>query len=177
MTMSLDIPQGESGRLRLFHLEMGAEELRFLSEEGAIRNVLGVGDLDESRVQVIKIKELDDLGLIGFLREGCDISEDQLGHHEAELEALTGAVMLVPSSAFSDAVQIQPDPRLRPVLTVREKGPDWSSPGPIKAKSAEPYSAGKLPPREARKRAITLGASFFVVVMTLIVALIWWLVT
>ena len=43
MTMSLDIPQGERGRLRLFHLEMGAEELRFLSEEGAIRDVLGVG--------------------------------------------------------------------------------------------------------------------------------------
>lgn len=176
MTDPLIMPPGERGKLRLFALDMRPEEIRFLREPGAIRDVLGVDTLDEERVQVVRLADLDDLGLAGFLREGCDISDSQLSAQAQTLAGLTGAVLLLPSTAVTGGAELTPDARLRHVVTLDETGPDWRADGPIETASAAPYSGVRVSPRETRRRATLIGGSIFFAVLAGMIACVWWIV-
>lgn len=177
MSDPLIIPRAERGKLRLFALDMRPEEVAFLQEPGALCDVFGAKDLDEGRIQIVRISDLDDLGLSGFLREGCEISEDELAAHAQALAAVSGAVVLLPSTAAPGGGTLHPDVRLRYLLTLTETGPDWRAGGPIETASAAPYSAPRPSPRDMRRQATVIGGSIFFFVLAGIIAFVWWIVT
>ncbi|MFK7754786.1 MAG: hypothetical protein AB8B51_19845 [Sedimentitalea sp.] len=168
MTAALDIPALERGVLRVFQLEMRPEQIRFLREDGAVRDVLGAPDLDESKVHIIAIADLGDLGLAGYLSEGCAVSDADLAPDQARLAAITGHVLALPSSAFADrASTLRPAPQLRLIATYGEVQTDWRAQDTLRSPSAS-----KVPPRQSpranRAASRRVGGIFFAVFMVLI---------
>lgn len=177
MSDPLTIAAGEHGVIRVFALEMRPEQAAFLREPGAVDQMLGVEGLDPAQIDVIRLADLEDLGLAGYLTEGCGIPEDQIAPDRAKLAALTGYVLVLRSRAFGGrAVRLTPAPGLRLIASYREPGTDWRG-GPIEAESALPFSAPRLSPRAARSRARRIGATLFGIVMALIFLVLWLVVS
>ncbi len=170
----LIVAPNEHGVIRLFTLDMRPEEAKFLREPGAAGQVLGVEGLDPDQIDIFPVSDLEDLGLYGYLSEGCGVSDDQLDR--SKLEAIEGWVMVLRSAAFGGrAATLSPDPRLRLIGLYTEEATNWSG-GTIETESAKPFSASPPPPREARAKAQRLGSLIFAVVMALIIGGVLWLI-
>lgn len=172
----LVVPAGEHGRVRVFALDMRPEQADFLREPGAVDQVLGLAGLDPAQSDVIRIADLEDLGLAGYLTEGCGLPEEQIAPDRDRLAALDGHVLVLRSRAFGgQAAVIAPAPEVRLIATYDEPGTAWSA-QQLRSDSALPYSAPRQSPRAARARARRIGGGLFAVVMMLILLLIWVLV-
>ncbi|NVO57889.1 hypothetical protein HW561_18990 [Rhodobacteraceae bacterium B1Z28] len=135
----LTVAPHEHGVVRLFALDMRPEEAKFLREPGAIDQLLGVAGLDPEQIDIFPVSDLEDLGLFGYLNEGCGISEDQLDRDA--LQAIDGWVMVLRSAAFGGhAATLNPDPKLRLIGLYTEDATSWSG-GVIETDSAKPFSA------------------------------------
>lgn len=170
---ALTIPAGEHGRVRVFALDMPPEQAEFLREPGAADQVLGAEGLDPAHIDIIRIADLEDLGLAGYLTEGCGIPEDQIDPDRTRLAALQGYAMVLRSRAFAGrAATLAPAPELTLIASYTEPGTDWSA-EPLHSDSARPYSAPRVSPRAARSRARRIGGALFAVVMILIGLVLW----
>ena len=173
----LTVAAGEAGLVRIFALDMPPQRAEFLREPGAADQVLGVAGLDPAQIDIIRIRDLEDLGLAGYLAEGLGIPAPEIDRARPALDALEGWVMVLRSRAFGGrAATLSPDPALRPVALLREAGTDWRA-DPLRAESARPHSAPPLPPRRARAAARRTGGAIFAVVMALIALALWALLT
>lgn len=169
----LTIAPGERGVLRLFTLDMRPEEARFLREPGAAEQMLGVDSLDHTQIEVFPVSDLEELGLYGYLSEGCGISADQLDR--AALDRIKGWVMVLRSKAFQgSAGKLAPDPRLALVGLYTEEATNWGG-EPIETQSARPYSAPPASPTQSGG-ARRIGSILVVLTMILIVGGILWLI-
>ncbi|MBY6067503.1 hypothetical protein KUW17_12175 [Leisingera aquaemixtae] len=176
MTGAIHIPAGERGVIRLFALDMRPEQAAFLKEPGALAQVLGIEALDMDQVEVFPVSDLEDIGLTGYLTEGCGVPRAQVEEDREMLQALEGHVLLIRSRAFGgDETRLTPAAQIVLKGTYGERQTSWSAP-PVSTESAKPYSAPKLPPREARSKARRIGAALFAIVMTLIALAVWALV-
>jgi len=178
MSTSLTIPAAERHKLRLFQLDLPPEQIRFLREPGAVADLLGCDGLAESGIQLIRIEDLDALGLSGFLVQGCDIPEDQIAANTDALNTAYGTVLALASSAFQDRETTLCLPgKVRLIATLTEEPTDWSGSGPIKTPSALPGSAPRTAPRQARADARRIGGIVFGVFMVLTLLVLWALLT
>lgn len=173
MSDPMHIRAGEARVIRLFVLNMRPEQARFLQEPGAVEQVLGVSGLDPEQIEVFPVSDLEDLGLYGYLTEGCGVPAEQLD--KASLDATQGWVLLVRSKAFGgNEATLSPNTGVELIGIYTEDGTDWSS-TPIQAESAKPYSAPRPSPRQARAEARRIGFTLFVIVMSLIIGGILWI--
>lgn len=178
MSTPLTIPAAERHKLRLFQLDLPREQIRFLQEPGAVANLLGVEQLVDTGIQLIRVDDLAPLGLTGFLAEGCGIPEDQIRAHSAALAQAHGTVLALASSAFDDrATTVHLPGSVRLLTTLTEEPTDWTDSGPIPSKSALPGTPPGSPPRQARKDARRIGAIVFGVFMVLIALVLWAVLT
>ncbi|MBO9411616.1 MULTISPECIES: hypothetical protein [unclassified Ruegeria] len=169
---NLTVAPHERGVIRLFTLDMRAEEAKFLREPGAADQVLGVDGLDRGQIDVFPVSDLEDLGLYGYLHEGGGVSEDQL--NRTMLDAIEGWVMAVRSAAFhGKAAKLNPDPRVRLLGLYTEEATNWSG-GMIEAESAKPFSAPQNPVENNAPRRI--GSALLAVIALLIVGGALWLI-
>jgi hypothetical protein len=176
VTEAIDIPLGERGVIRVFSLDMPPEQAKFLREPGALAQVLGLESLDMAQVEIFPVEDLEDLGLAGYLAEGCNVPPDQIAADRDRLQAIAGYVLLIRSRAFDgQAVTLTPAQGITQVGRYTERGPDWQA-RPLHAASAAPFSAPRPSPREARAQARRIGATLFAVMMTLILAVVLMLV-
>ncbi|WP_170372331.1 hypothetical protein [Ruegeria arenilitoris] len=168
----LDISAGERGVIRLFALDMRPEEAKFLREPGAADQVLGVSGLDPQQIDVFPVSDLEDLGLYGYLSEGCGVSEDQLDR--AKLESVDGWVLVLRSAALSArAATLSPDPRLRLIGLYTEEATNWSG-GAIETESARPYSAAQNPVSSEQPRRT--GSALLALIILLVIGGALWLI-
>lgn len=171
------IPAGERGVIRVFDLDMRPEQARFLREPGALAQVLGIEDIDLDHVEIFPISDLEELGLVGYLTEGCGVPADQITGDGETLQALTGHVLLVRSHAFGgQETHLTPATPITLIGAYGEQRPQWTG-TPIQTESAKPYTAPRLPPRAGRSKARRIGASLFAVIMTLIILAVLKMVT
>ncbi len=148
----LIIAPHERGVIRLFSLDMRPEEAKFMHEPGAVDQVLGVEGLDPEQIDIFPVSDLEDLGLYGYLSEGCGVSVDQLDR--TKLEAIEGWVMVLRSAAFGDrSVTLSPDPRLHLIGLFTEEATNWTG-DVIETESAKPYSAPQSPPADTKPSRI-----------------------
>ncbi|WP_372570900.1 hypothetical protein [Ruegeria jejuensis] len=174
MSDPVTVDANEFDYLRLYALDVAPEHAKFLREPGAAEQLLGVEGLDSNEIEIFPVWDLEGFGLHGYMSEGCGIPEDQL---DAEaLDKIMGWVMLVRSAAFrGKAMDLTLDNRLEPVGCFSEDRIDWSA-EPLITKSAEPYSAPRTPPREARARSVRIGLAIFSIVMIAVLAGLLWLI-
>ncbi len=162
MNDPLRVRAGERGVIRLFALDMAPEQAHFLGEPGAVAQMLGVADLDPDHIDIIALADLEQLGLAGYLAEGCAVPVGQID--QARLTTLTGHVLLIRSPAFRDVATIlKPAPQLNLISTYAETPTDWS-PKPIRTDSSKP----RMPPQIARDATHRVGAIVFAVMMLLV---------
>jgi hypothetical protein len=174
---ALTVPAGETGVLRVFALNMPPEHVRFLDEAGALDGVLGVLQVDPAHVEIFPVSDLEEVGLAGYLTEGCGVSKDRIAPDRARLNALTGSVMIVFSRAFGGrAVTLHPASELTLIGTYAVEATNWTG-APIATESAKPGTGAALPPRAARATARRTGGIIFAVFMLLILAVIVLVVT
>ncbi|ATG38354.1 hypothetical protein [Phaeobacter piscinae] len=177
----LIIAAGEQRMIHVFDLDMRPEQARFLREPGALAQVLGIDEIDLDHVEIFPVSDLEDLGLVGYLRDGCGIPKEQLASDAQKLAAIEGYVLLLRSRALrGEATRLTPASQIRHIGDYSEVGADWASvpSNPDDApESAKPYSASRPSPREARSRARRIGATIFVIVMALILLVVLMLAT
>lgn len=178
MNAKLKVRQGERGVVRVFALNMSAQEAKFLSEPGAAGQVLGVQLANPDQVEVFPISDLEDIGLEGYLEQGAGVPHAELKPDHEKLASLEGWVMVVFSKAFGgQTVEIKPAPTLDLVGAYGVEPTDWSAEPMDPVSSAKPYSAGPVqPPREARSQARRTGGAIFAVFMIAIAVMIWMVV-
>ncbi|WP_122072607.1 hypothetical protein [Pseudophaeobacter sp. EL27] len=177
MTDVLEIPAGERGVIRIFDLDMAPEQARFLREPGALAQVLGIGEIDLDHVEIFPVSDLEELGLAGYLTQGCGIAEAEIAPDRAPLSALEGHVLLLRSRAFGgQAARLTPASQITHIANYGEKPINWSAPLQATPESSKLYTGPKLSPRAARHAARRIGAALFAVVMSLIALLLYVLV-
>lgn len=165
MDTVIHIPAGERGIIRVFDLDMPPEQARFLREPGALAQVLGVDEINLDHVEIFPLRDLEDLGLVGYLNEGCGVAADQLAPDRERLMSLSGHVLLIRSRAFDGVeVRLTPATPLTLIGTYSEYLTQKTG-SPIQTKSARPYSAPRLSPRAGRAKARRIGATLFTVIM------------
>lgn len=168
----LTIAPHERGVIRVFSLDMRPEEAKFLREPGAADQVLGVEGLDPDQIDVFPVSDLEDLGLYGYLHDGCGVAADQLDHDG--LGAIDGWVMVVRSAAFGGrAATLTPDRRLRLIGFYTEDATNWTG-GPIETESAKPFSAPQNAPQHDKPRRV--GSAIVALVVLLAVGGVLWLI-
>ncbi|NOC46293.1 MULTISPECIES: hypothetical protein [unclassified Ruegeria] len=162
----------ERGVLRLFTLDMRPEEAKFLREPGAADQVLGVDGLDSSHIDIFPVSDLEDLGLYGYLTEGCGVSADQLDRNA--LASVDGWVMVLRSAAFNGhPATLNPDPRLRLIGLFTEEATNWTG-GIIETESAKPFSAPQTVTAGDTPRRV--GSAILALVALLVIGGILWLI-
>ncbi len=168
----LIIAPHERGVIRLFSLNMRPEEAKFLREPGAVDQVLGVEGLDPEQIDIFPVSDLEDLGLYGYLSEGCGVSEDQLDR--SKLEAIEGWVLVLRSAAFGDrSTTLSPDPHLHLIGLFTEETTNWTG-GVIETESAKPYSAPQSPP--ADNKPTRIGSAVIALLILIAVGGALWLI-
>lgn len=160
------IPAGERGHIRVFRLDMRPEQARFLREPGALAQVLGIDGIDLGHVEIFPLGDLEDLGLAGYLTEGCGIPAEDIAADRETLDALEGHVLLLRSRAFQGAeTRLTPAEQIIPVATYAEPDPKWSA-QKVTSESARPQP--RLSPRESRRKSRRIGGTITMVVLALI---------
>ncbi len=171
---ALIVPEDEYGRIRVFALDMPPERADFLREPGAADQVLGLAGLDPAQIDVIRVADLEGLGLASYLTEGCGLTNEQIAPDLPMLEALEGYILVLRSRAFKGAAAVlAPEPDVRLIATYDEPSPDWRA-QPLRSDSAAPYSAPRLSPRAARTQARRIGGGLFAAVIVVIALVLWW---
>lgn len=120
MSDQFEVTASERGLVRLFALDLPAEEVEKL-READLAAMLGVARLDLDQVDLFSSSDLTGLGLTGYMTEGLGIPEEELAPDRARLDALTGHLMVVRSAAFQgEAVTLAPRAPLRWIGTYAE---------------------------------------------------------
>lgn len=172
----IQIPAHEHGVSRLFALSMTGQEAQTVrAQEDQQAALLGVDTLRTAGVEVFRVSDLGDMGLLGYLREGVDAQEADLKRDAQKLMGLDGWVMLVHSSAFDGrAVHLRPDPALTLIGTYGQVAQD-KTPAPLEAETAQPYTGVPLastPASTSDKRSRTPMAVIAAIVL-LVLLLVW----
>lgn len=174
MSDALTVPPGETGKVRVFALNMPAEQVNFLHEPGAVADILGVDRLDTAHVDIFALRDLEELGLPGYLIEGCDVPAVQIAPDRARLKALRGHVLVVHSRAFDgQAENLAPAAALDLVAIYDVTPTDWSARTPIDTDSARRRAGSAQSPRAERARARRIGSGIFLVFMILFALIVW----
>ncbi|MFT4962396.1 MAG: hypothetical protein ACI92Z_003493 [Paracoccaceae bacterium] len=166
----LHIRAHETGVIRIFAMDMPAQQARFHTEPVAMQQVLGANDIDPAYVEIFPVADLDQLGLAGYLVEGCGIPASLVAPERDRLNAVTGYVMLVHSRAFGGRA-VTLTPTLPLIATFNDPGTDWSG-EKIETESAKLYTSTRPPPRQIRAAARRSGAIVFTVFMLIVAAII-----
>lgn len=108
MSTRIEIKSSEHGVVRVFAVDLEGPELKaFLRRNGSwgVQEALGAAQLNPDLVEVFDVADLTGLGLSGYLEEGQGIATAELDPMRAQLDAIKGTVMVLPTTAFAGADQ------------------------------------------------------------------------
>lgn len=114
MTDPLEVKAGERGVVRVFTTDLEPEGDAAIVPKN-VGKLLGDGIMtDPAKIEVFPARMLDTLGITNYLHEGYGIPHEAMAGKAAVLNALSGLIVLVSSSAFrGKAVSLDPNPALR----------------------------------------------------------------
>jgi hypothetical protein len=116
MTGSLQIPAGEDRTVRVFLLppDVPAAPDTPPVPPATLAMLLGAELAQPAHAQRIRLSDLGDLGLAGFLTEGLEVPDAALAGDLEQLQALRGEVLVIASQAFGgQACTLTPAPGVR----------------------------------------------------------------
>jgi len=148
--MSDTVKPDERGILRLYALDLPPGQASGFGTE-PLAAALGVPRLDPGQVERIRLADLEEIGLAGYLAEGWGVAPETIDR--AALERRTpesGIVFLVRSRAFEGRpATLEPRPPVRALGRFAEPGLRLEGPPMPEVESARPGSAP--PPPEAEE--------------------------
>jgi len=185
MTTSIDIPNDERGVIRVFSLSMSDAEAKALKDNvpasadgpSPQQALLGARNLDSDFTEVFPVKDLDGIGLAGYLEAGNGVDRAQLAPDARRLAALERWVFIAFSSAFGGVAQtLSPDPALTLIGTYTEPKPDFALGRPLTAESAKPQTAPEADaPPTKRKRSDAAMSGMVATLVLVFLGLFTWL--
>lgn len=136
----------EFGVVRLFSTELDPPDAAAITAQNVHRLLGDDITLDPAKVEVINSMVLEGLGLRNYLVRGYGVAEADLAGKAAAIDALTGMIVLIPSSAFLGIEQtLDPNPAIRFIGVFREEAAQ--PPAPM---SQSTSATGTLPsPKES----------------------------
>ena len=151
MNDPLEVRSGERGVVRVFTTDLEPEGDAAITPAN-VAKLLGKDiALHAKKVEVFPARMIDALGLPAYLREGYGIPDEVMAGKAAVLEALSGLVILIPSSAFrGQNLRLKPNNALRFIAAFQEE----PSAPPVRMShhaSAEGVVAPSGPSREYRE--------------------------
>lgn len=171
MSTSIDIPAGETGRIRVFAINQPAEqvkaELGQMPVSDLARKLLESPHLDTASAEIFPVADLSGVGLAAYLAEGYAVSQDAIAADRAKLDALDGYVMLLFSDSFAGAAAIlTPRADLNLIGTYAEFQAEGGG-KPVRAESAKPYSGVAPTPADPPARS---GTGSIIVLLAIVIA-------
>ncbi|RVV98351.1 hypothetical protein EKE94_05345 [Mesobaculum littorinae] len=162
MTSDITIPADDHDTVRVFALDMPADGIaRFRDRREdtddpaaawPLRHALGADHLDPDAVEAFPISDLEGLGLSGYLTEGHGIAAQDVLAARDRLDAVTGAVVLLPSRAFGGVAQtLHPRAPLDYVGAFHEAGARPAGPAPQSAAASAAAAQQAAPPPEPNR--------------------------
>ncbi len=179
MSDRMQIKATEAGLVRVFAIDLPPETIREFTDPkqpdiAAIRDALGAEALSPDHVDLLRVEDLGELGLDGYLVDGLGVAEDDLTPDDrARLRALKGYVLVLPSRAFGGTAQtLAPRTPLRWIGTFAEPAAQ-SDFTPLKSAAAQGTTTGGKPPSDAAMSGRV--AAIALLVMFLLVGLVVWI--
>ncbi|MEO9898535.1 MAG: hypothetical protein ABJD13_16835 [Paracoccaceae bacterium] len=168
MSRTLSIPAQDHGQAYLFALNIIEADAKDLIEKpNAPEKLLGVA-LNPDFAEIIRISDLDDLGLIGYLEQGYEIPEQNLRADKRKLSAVEGFVLIVLSRAFdAKAHTIAIGPELTHLGRYSTTPTDWEETSDMHSESAAPYSAPEETIKERPSDGAMMGRVATIVLLVL----------
>jgi hypothetical protein len=160
MSTRIQITAREHGVVRVFAIDLEGDALKAFLRRGdswGVQEALGAETLNPDLVEIFDVADLTGLGLSGYLDEGQGIATTELDPMRAQLDAIKGTVMVLPTSAFAGTAQtlsVRAPLRLiasfnedRPPVTF-EPLPDASAKGvvppPARSKPSDAAMSGRV---------------------------------
>lgn len=172
----------EHGILRLWAFDGESETGRTLIDAlaaeprnaGPAGTALGAERVDPYWLDLVALKDISELGLAGYLRQGYDVPQEQLD----ALDLTTGAdhVLIAPSRAFADHEQtLSPDPALRPLGTIdiHEDVGALRPMAPVETARSDTAPAGRKEPEPGPPAGRGLRPGAIVILLLIAAAFIW----
>lgn len=177
------IPAGSVRAIWLFVLDLPEAEIAgftdMIDEDGTLhwplRDALGVPDLKPDYVEVFRAETLREVGLSHYLTEANGMDEATVAPDAATLDALTGTLVLVVSSALPDTLdRIDPQPPLRLIGRYCEQA-DMRLRPPLRSDAAAQTVQTPPPPRSRSDAAMSGRIAMLVLlVLAALVGLMIW---
>ncbi|MRU15336.1 hypothetical protein FDP25_07840 [Roseovarius sp. A21] len=182
MSERFEIKAHEHGIVRLFTLDTDADGPAMSTEPdwGAdtddppwpLRDALGVTYLDSDFIELFDVADLEGVGLPQYMIDGLGVSEADVEEDRARLEAISGKILVVVSSAFGGfAGTLTPKSPLRWIGTYTEDRAPVSF-KPLPSEGAKGATGDKAPPSDAAMSGRV--ASIALLVLFALVAVVVW---
>ncbi|SLN53719.1 hypothetical protein [Pseudooctadecabacter jejudonensis] len=185
MTDTMHVSATEIGVVRVFAVDLRADQVDAFETKlqigdtttWPIADALGADLLDPDHFDLFDSAILDDLGLAGLLMDGHGIPKAEVEPMRAQLEAVTGHVLILHSRAVNGTDQtLTPKPPLRWIGTfATERAPvsfdTLPNPDPSATLEDPPQTKKKQPSDAAMSGRI---ATLALLVMALLVGLMIW---
>jgi hypothetical protein len=173
----MQVSATETGLVRVFAIDLPPESIAEFTDPdapdtAAIRDALGADALSPDHIDLLRVADLQELGLDGYLVEGLGVAEDEVAPDRARLRGLRGYVLVLPSRAFAGMAQeLTPRAPLRWIGTYAEPRPQ-SDFTPLTSKAAKGAPLQSGPSNAAMSGRV---AAVALLVMFLLVALMVWI--
>lgn len=126
MSDRMQIKATEAGLVRVFAIDLPADRIADLIDPDApdlcgLKTALGATELSGDHVDLVRLTDLEELGLDGYLIDGLGVAPDDVGPDRTRLRALKGYALVLPSRAFAGIEQtLSPKAPLRWIGTYSE---------------------------------------------------------
>ncbi|MCL3881498.1 aspartate carbamoyltransferase catalytic subunit [Marivita sp. GX14005] len=176
MSTPMTIKSSERGVIRVFHIDLPRDAVdRFTHQAGTgewpVQYALGAKSLRESFVEVVDIRDLGEMTLSQYLAQAHDVSGADFEAMRAQLDALKGHVLILPSQAFDQTEQeLNISAPLRWIGTFNEPSPSPRG-APVRSEAAKGIGGGAKAPEQKQGSALwilVLGLLFLLVIGILV---------
>lgn len=181
MADRMEIKEGERRRVRLFAIDLPEPEVADFArpdpdtDSWPLRDALGAQRLDPEGVEILRVADLQGLGLAGYLTEGQGMDAREVDEMRPQLDRVSGYVAVVTSRAFEGRAQVlTPRTPLRWIGTFAEQF-NPAPMTPLRSASAEGEIGappGPVPPQVSRSRMLALivfGLAVLAVIVLIVV--------
>lgn len=171
------VEENEHGLVRLFTTDMEPEVDAAITPQNVHKLLGDEVSLNAEKAEIFPSKVIAGLGLSRYLVDGYGVADAELAGKTAALDALTGLIVLIPSSAFVARPQVlNPNPALRFIGIYREErgkpGGQPRKPETAKGQIVHPSAPVHDPAPRARHHSwiIALGALIIAAALVLYLA-------
>lgn len=184
MPEQMKVKAQEHGLIRIFAVDLPSEEIKAFKsrtfegdeDKWPLRYALGATYLDEDFVECFDIADLEELGLAGYMTQGLGIAQADVAEARAQIDQLSGHVVIVLSNAFDGIEQtLSTRAPLKWIGTFKEEGAAVQF-KPLQSEAAK-GSVAETPDAKARNPHLTLLAAIVALPILIgLLSLIFWLI-